>query len=591
VNGTVAETSLARAAFATVVAAGVIAALYYGQIVLIPAALAVLLAFLLSPLVHVFERLRAGRVGAVLAVGVVAYAALGAAAWTVTMQTAALVAAVPGYRANIRQKIADVRGMGRGGSIERLQDTLKDAAREASEQERAAAPRPPPETERVVVEADRTWDVWALPAMLGSWLSPLGTLGLVAVLVPFMLLERTALTDRVIRLMGRRRLVVTTRMLEEAAARVTRYLLMQTIVNVSYGALVALGLWALGLPYAILWGFLAAVLRFIPYVGPLVAALAPLVLSLAVFEGWTRPILVAVVFVVIELFSNLVLETVLYAGSAGVSQVMLLVAVAFWTALWGPIGLVLATPLTVCVLVFAKHLPALRFLVVLMSDERAVTADVGFYQRLLADDPDGATRYLDEWMRLDAGDPYDTVFICTLQHARRDRAANLITTDDEDRVVDAVARAAEALGAPVAASDDAPDVVGCPAVDRADEVALGILAGLAATDGVAMEVMPAALPVTEAVARIEGRPPRAVVIGALAPEGLAEARQLEERLATVPSRPSIIVARWGENAARAGAPTTRTVRTLAEARTRLREAAALPHHPRPPHGRAPKPHA
>lgn len=166
-SGPVAETPLARAAFATVVAVGVIAALYYGQIVLIPAALAVLLTFLLSPLVHVFERLRAGRVGAVLAVGVVAYSALGAAAWTVSMQTAALVAAVPGYRANIQQKIADVRGMGRGGSLERLQETLKDAAREASEQERAAAPRPPAETERVVVEADRTWDVWALVSFHG----------------------------------------------------------------------------------------------------------------------------------------------------------------------------------------------------------------------------------------------------------------------------------------------------------------------------------------------------------------------------------------------------------------------------------------
>jgi predicted PurR-regulated permease PerM len=276
----------------TVVTAGVIAGLYYGQVVLIPVALSILVSFVLTPAVRAFERLGLHRVVSVLAVGVVAYASLGVVAWVITLQAANLARALPEYRANIADKIADVRGLGRGGSLERLQETLEEAAREPdADGARAAPAREKPDP--VVVEKDRTWDLWSVPAALGGWLAALGTAGLVAVLVPFILLERGTLTDRVIRLMGRRRLAITTRALDETAERVSRYLVTQTIVNVSYGALVTIGLFLLGLPHAMLWGFLAAVLRFIPYVGPWLAAVLPVALALAVFEGWARPALVA----------------------------------------------------------------------------------------------------------------------------------------------------------------------------------------------------------------------------------------------------------------------------------------------------------
>ena len=263
----------------TVVTAGVIAALYYGQIVLIPVALAILLSFLLTPVVRLFERLGIGRVVSVLAVGVLTYAVLGAAAWIVTVQGASLIKALPEYRHNIRQKVADVRSFGRGGTIERLQETVEEAT----------GPSPAPPAAPVVVEKDKTWDLWGVPAAVGPWLAPLATAGLVAVLVPFILLERGGLTDRVIQLMGRRRLAITTKALDETAERVSRYLLMQSIINATYGSLVMAGLFLLGVPYAVLWGFLAAVLRFIPYVGPWIGALLPVALSLAVFPGWTRP--------------------------------------------------------------------------------------------------------------------------------------------------------------------------------------------------------------------------------------------------------------------------------------------------------------
>jgi predicted PurR-regulated permease PerM len=577
------EGGVVRAAAVTVVTAGVLVALYYGQLVFIPLAVAILISFVLTPAVRLFERLGLGRILSVLAVGVATYTVLGATAWIITQQATSLVQALPQYRANIRQKAADVRGLGRGGPVERLQETLREASGEPT---REPARRGP---EHVVVHRDPGWDVWSLPAAVVPWLAPLATGSLVAILVPFILLERGQLTDRVIRLMGRRRLAVTTRALDETAERVTRYLVMQTIVNASYGALVAVGLFMLGLPYAILWGFLAAALRFIPYVGPWVAALLPVALALAVFEGWTRPALVAALFIALELFSNLVLETILYAGSAGVSQVALFVAVAFWTALWGPIGLMLATPLTVCLVVFGKHVPELRFLVVLMTDERVVSPDVGFYQRLLAEDPDAALDYLEEYSRGEGADPYDAVLLPALEHVRRDRNAGMVDAEDASRVIEMIARIADQLddGDRPLPSPDAgvPVVLGCPAVDRADEVALRMLARHVAADGIAMEVLPATLLTGEVAGEIAARQPRAILIGSLPPGGVAETRYLCKRVAAASSRPWILVARWGgaaDGQETAAAPhATAIVRSLAEARAQLQQFARTARTPVP----------
>jgi predicted PurR-regulated permease PerM len=210
--------------------------------------------------------------------------------------------------------------------------------------------------------------------------------GLVIVLVIFMLIQREDLRNRLIRFVGYGRLTFTTRALEEAGQRISRYLLMQTIINSSFGLAVGLALYLIGVPYAVLWGFFAAVLRFIPYVGPFAAAIMPSALSLAVFEGWPWPILVVGIFVALELSCNMVLEPLLYSESAGVSGVGLLVAVAFWTWLWGPVGLVLATPLTVCVVVLGKYVPGMDFIGVLISDQPAMEPNISYYQRLLAMD-------------------------------------------------------------------------------------------------------------------------------------------------------------------------------------------------------------
>jgi predicted PurR-regulated permease PerM len=210
--------------------------------------------------------------------------------------------------------------------------------------------------------------LWQLTALI----EPLATAGLVLVLVIFMLLKHGDLRSRLIHLAGHRRLTIATKALEEAGQRISRYLLMQSIINGSFGVAAGFGLFLIGVPYAVLWGFLAAALRFIPYVGPAVSAILPSALSLAVFPGWVQPFLVIGLILLLELSIYMVLEPLLYGQSAGVSAVALLVAAAFWTWLWGPVGLLLATPLTVCLGVLSKYVPQLEFVGMLMGDEPAL---------------------------------------------------------------------------------------------------------------------------------------------------------------------------------------------------------------------------
>lgn len=333
----------------------IIASLYWAQAVLIPVALAILLTFLLSPVAGALERIALGRLPSVILVAVLTFSLLGGIGWIVTLQFGSLANELPKYTGNMRQKIADVRGAGKGGAIEKVQKTVEEVTSEihkGGEPTKSKDQRPP-----VIERPAESFTFWPVPPAVEPMLERFASAGLVIVLVVFMLIQREDLRNRLIRLVGYGRLTFTTRALEEAGQRISRYLLMQTIINSTFGLVVGLVLYLIGMPYAALWGFFAAVLRFIPYVGPFAAAIMPSALSLVVFEGWLWPILVVGIFVALELSCNMVLEPLLYAESAGVSEVELLVAVAFWAWLWGPIGLVLATPLTVCVVVFGNMYP------------------------------------------------------------------------------------------------------------------------------------------------------------------------------------------------------------------------------------------
>ena len=414
----------------------VVAVLYWTQVVLVPIALAGLLTFILAPVVARLQR-RIGRVAAVLVVVTGGAVIVGGGAWASFTQFSRVAADLPSYRANIRQKIADVRQAGEGGSLEKVQATFDDIKTELQkpdprEPARGTAARP------IVVRSEQVADWWSFPTWLGPVVGPLATGGFVLVLVIFMLLERDDLRGRLIGLIGHGHLAVTTKAFEEASGRVSRQLLMQALVNAIYGACVAIGLWTLGVPYALFWAVVGASMRFIPYVGPVVAAGAPILVSLAVLPGWTQPFWVVGFFAALELFTNLVLETVLYAGAAGVSQVSLLVAVAFWTWLWGPIGLLLATPLTVCVVVLGKHVPGLEFLSTLMADTPALTPDIAYYQRLLARDQSDAFERIERHQAAEGRETvYDALLLPALNYAERDRLEGRLSPSEEEMIIGA----------------------------------------------------------------------------------------------------------------------------------------------------------
>jgi len=517
----------------------IVAVLYWGRVVIVPVAVAGLLTFVLSPVVVPLQR-RVGGVPAVLFVVVVTFGALGSAGWAVTTQIGSLVQQLPTYKQNIRQKIRDVRFLGRGQALDLVQRTVDDIESEIGKGSGTTA-RP------MVVEAAPAASLWGLPTAIGPWLEPLANAGLVMVLVIFMLLDRQDLRNRLISLFGPRHLTVTTRALDEAGRRVSRYLLVQALINAFVGLCVGLGLWAIGVPYAILWAALAAALRFIPYVGPWIAAIAPIVVSLAAFEGWTRPFLVVALYAGLELFTNVVVESVFYAGAAGVSQVGLLIAVAFWTWLWGPLGLLMATPLTVCLVVVGKYVPGVEFVATLLADTASLDRDISYYQRLLAGDYDEAADMVEQHARTDADSVYDALVIPALAYAERDRLEGRLTRDEERAIVEAsrdLLDDAGMLGAPAQQGAPATLVLGWPAHGPSDALALRMLGALLAPTPFALEILPTPVSFGDGLRAVRAGGHRVVCVAHLPPSGPSQSRYLIRRLRAAMPELIIVAGRW-----------------------------------------------
>jgi predicted PurR-regulated permease PerM len=558
----------------------------------------VLLTFVLTPPVSWLERW-IGRVPAVLAAVTLVFLALGLAGWGLARQAQHLAEDLPGYRVNILAKVADVRGAGKGGAVEKLQETIEDIKTDLGQ----SAPADSAASRRVVIASEGLSGF----SWLGPVMGPLGTAGLVVAMVIFMLLERRDLRDRLIGLFGQGRLTVTTKAFDEAGTRVSRQLLMQSLVNLVYGIAAGLGLYFVGVPYPWVWAALGAALRFIPYVGPAVGAGAPILVSLAALPGWAGALWVVALFVALELFTNLVLETALYAGAAGVSQVALLVSVAFWTWLWGPLGLLLATPLTVCLVVLGKHVPGLEFLGTLMADRPALAPEYGYYQRLLARDPSEAADLIERHIRTeDPRSVYDALLLPALNYAERDRLEGRLSPDEETGVIDATRELLSDATAtirrlqpgPSARPDDplppAPRepmrVLGYPTNGVADELALMMLADILADLPVIVEVTTGRLLASELVSLVHEHGASIVCLADLPPSPPSKTRYLVKRLRAALPETRILVGRWAPRELADDESTTQGLRemgatlvasTLSEMRTYLGELAEIPRVPLP----------
>jgi predicted PurR-regulated permease PerM len=555
-----------------IVLLGAIAALYFAREVLIPFAFALTLTFLLTPVVNLLQRLHAGRALSVLLTVLVSITLAGAIGWTIANQLVEVASQLPLYGQNIQAKIqalhTPVTGqLGKAaGSVKEIARELASAGAEstappaARNQKTPAAASSAPKSPLSVQVVDAPASEWAeLRDLSTPLLAPLGRTGIVVIFSVFMLLKKEDLRNRVLRLAGIGQLNLMTQALDDAAGRVSRYLLMQFLVNAGFGALFSIGLYWIGVPYPVLWGAVAAILRIIPYVGTLTAALLPLALSLAVFDGWLKPLLVFLLVVGLELVTANALEPWLYGAYVGISSLALLVTAIFWTVLWGPAGLILSTPLTVCVVVLGRYVPQLSFLHILLGDEPALAAEAQIYQRLLAMDQPEAQSVIDQFLKeKPLVELYDTVLIPALSMAEQDRHKGAIDAAREEFLFLSVnemisefseyppaANPAQEASADNAKQSDAR-IFCLPAHDRADEITASMLAQLLEKMRFAAMAFPlGASSPTEWMALLEVEESDVVCISALPPYAFAPARamcrQIRERFPEL----KMVVCVWG----------------------------------------------
>ncbi|HYT93080.1 MAG TPA: AI-2E family transporter, partial [Gemmataceae bacterium] len=526
------STALQRAFFALGTVVLVTAILYFAKIVLVPLAVAVLLAFVLTPPALWLEQHRFRRAASVPLVSILAFLVLGAALWVVGAQVRNLADKIGEYEKNVTAKLAplytffdEIEKVGRLG-----EKIPAPVPRDAENQGTPANPM------YVIVQPRRSVLSW-LPALAGPVLESAAQSLLVVVLTVFILFQRENFRDRIIRLIGRRHLTSTTKAMGDAAERVSRYLLLQVATNTLMGLGVTLGLFLLGMDYALLWGVLAAALRFVPYVGIWLAMALPLMVSIAVSPTWIPPLLVLAIFLALELVMANVVEPLWFGNGVGVTPMALLVAAVFWLWLWGPIGLLLSAPLTVCLVVLGNHVPVLKFVDVLLGDQPALGPAARYYQRLLAGDHDEAGLLVDDYLRKHPPENvYDEVLLPAIVHARIDREVQEVTANEEraifhatrgllDNVLAHVGPVSpEAIGeTPVNVNGraEAPRlecrVVGCAVHGEADELALSMFAQLLQPAGCELELVSAKELLEEGKFAREAQRPDILCVASLPP--------------------------------------------------------------------------
>jgi predicted PurR-regulated permease PerM len=423
--------------------AGVVAVMYFAREVLIPLAFAVTLTLLLSPAVSWLQKLHMRRVAAALLVILLTIAVAGGVGYIIFDQLVQVVNDLPAYRENIHHKLDAIRTPSKG-ALGRAAQSVKELGKElATPPEPAPTPSLPargggrsttpagPVPVQIVEPSPNT--LAYLRDLLMPVIGPLAAFGIVLVFTLFLLVEEADLRNRLFRLGGSSRVNLLTQAMDDATRRVSRYLMLQFLVNATFGTLCGIGLFLIGVPYAALWGAVGALLRIVPYVGSVVAGLMPLALSLAVFDGWRSPLMVFLLFTTLELITGNLIEPWLYGSHTGISSLALLLSTVFWAILWGPAGLILSTPLTVCVVVLGRHVPHLAFLHILLGDEQALSPDAHLYQRLLAMDEQDARTVVDQYLSQNSLlQLYDVVILPALGMAEHDRHKGSLDQNREE---------------------------------------------------------------------------------------------------------------------------------------------------------------
>lgn len=545
----------------------VIVVLREGQEVLVPIAFAVLLAFLLSPLVVRLVRAGLPKAVAIVATVTLAFGVIGAIGWVVSSQAIGLVRELPKYEQNIQRKISAIKNPDTPGFIARMSGMVTNLRREikAPSAEKLAAEQHSTDPKPVPVEvqpAEPTpWEVAG--DIVRPFLRPLGVTGIVIVFVVAMLFQREDMRDRFMKLVSAGKLTVATQAVDDAANRVSRYLGMQLVVNALYGVPIGVGLYLIGVPNSLLWGLLATLLRFIPFLGPWIAAIFPLTLSIAVDPGWTMFLYTAALFVVMELISNNLIEVVLYGASTGISNLALLIAAVFWTWLWGPAGLVLSTPMTVCLLVLGNYVPGLNFLSMLLGSQPVLEPPAQFYQRMLSMESEDmlelAAKHIDEHS---VDEFYANVFVPALLLSEVDRhsgtlpevrqrfifqaSRELIEDLDRQDEASAVEASGDTAREEPRTFNEPPVVLAVAARDEADEIVGLMLAHLLRRRGVAAQALPLIAPVRDE--SVDRRALKIVVVSALPPSGVGAARHMVRRLRQEIPGTHVLVGVWEHTA-------------------------------------------
>lgn len=412
----------------------VIAALYYGREVFIPLVLAILLSFVLAPVVSFLRRMYLGRVPSVIIAVLLALSIILGIGAVLGTQVASLATDLPRYQTTVQQKLSGLQEglLGRANALlQRINHQVHDASQKASAAgttaERSVGGETP-KAQLVRVQEPDPSPLTLAHNILGPIVEPLTTVGIVLVVVVFLLMQREDLRNRLIRLFGSRDLHRTTVAMDDAASRLGTYFLAQLGMNAAFGVLIGLGLWAIGVPSPILWGVFSALMRFVPYIGAFISGLLPVALAAAVDPGWSMAIWTAALFLIAEPLFGHVIEPLLYGHSTGLSPFAVIVSTLFWGFLWGPVGLILATPFTVCLVVLGRHVESLEFFDVLLGDRPPLTPVENFYQRMLAGDPDEA-RDIGEAMLKERSlsSYYDEVALKGLQLAANDYARGVVT--------------------------------------------------------------------------------------------------------------------------------------------------------------------